>query len=73
MFACLALTLVFAMNAFASELPQRALGHDSVYHGGNAEFAKSGRDTVFLIGPWGSDAQVNGQFETDSKASSWNG
>jgi len=73
MFACLALTLVFAMNSFASELPQLMLGHDSVYHGGNAEFTKSGRDTVFLIGPWGSGAAVNGQFESEAKASSWNG
>ncbi len=72
MFACLALTLVFAMNAFATDLPQRAIGHDGVFHGGNANFAKSGRDTVFLIGPWGSGAQVNGQFEDMAGNPAWN-
>ncbi len=73
MFACLALTLVFAMNAFATDLPQRVIGHDSVFHGGSTEFSKSSRDTVFLIGPWGSGAQVNGQFEDPAGNPAWNG
>lgn len=73
MFACLALTVVFAMNAFATDLPQRMDGHDGVFHGGNADFAKAGRDTVFLIGPYGSGAAVNGQFEDLSGNPAWNG
>jgi len=73
MFACLALTLVFAMNAFAGELPQKVVGHDGVIHGGSADFAKSSRDTIFLIGPYGSGAQVNGQFEDLAGNPAWNG
>ncbi|PID81600.1 hypothetical protein CSB20_02095 [bacterium DOLZORAL124_64_63] len=73
MFACLALTLAFALNAFAEDYPQRALGHDSVFHGGSTSFAKDVCDTVFLIGPWGSDAQANGQFEASFDGQNSNG
>ncbi len=71
-FACLAFTSIFAFNTFAAELPQRARGHDGVYHGGSAQFTKSGRDTIFLIGPWGSGAQVNGQFQNEQGTPAWN-
>ncbi len=73
MFACLALTLVFAMNAFASDVPERAKGHDSVFHGGSTQFSKVEVDTLFLIGPWGSGAQVNGEFEDINGNPSMNG
>ncbi len=73
MFVCLAITLVFAMNAFATGLPQRAIGHDSVFHGGSTEVSKSGRDTIFVVGPWGSGAGANGQFEDINGNPDWNG
>ncbi len=73
MFTCLMLTLIFTMNAFASDLPQRVIDHDSVIDHGNTEFSKSSRDTVFLVGPWGSGAQVNGQFEDATGNPQWNG
>jgi hypothetical protein len=34
---------------------------------------KTARDTTYLIGPWGSGAQVNGQFEDESGQPAWNG
>ncbi|PIE75873.1 hypothetical protein CSA17_05195 [bacterium DOLJORAL78_65_58] len=70
---CLAFTLVFALNAFAGDDPQLALDHNNVFHGGNADFAKDAGDTVFLIGPWGSGAQVNGQFEQSADGQNSNG
>ncbi len=72
-FACLILTLIFTMNAFASDLPQRVIDHDSVFDHGNSKSSKSSRDTVFLVGPWGSGAQVNGQFEDATGNPQWNG
>jgi len=56
-----------------TENPQITRGHDSVLHGGNSALAKTNRDTVYLIGPWGSGAQVNGQFQTQSGEPDWNG
>ena len=70
--SCLALTLVLTVQTFANELPSRTLGHDSVYHGGNSDLAKSSRDSVFLLGPWGSGAQHNGQFEDQGGSPAWN-
>jgi len=70
---CLALTLIIAVQTLATELPQRTLGHESVHHGGNSAFAKTGSDSVFLLGPWGSDAQHNGQFEDTQGLPAWNG
>ncbi len=71
--ACFALILFSASGAFATDLPQFAHGNEKVFHGGNAEFAKSGLDTVFLIGPWSTGAQVNGQFEDVGGNPAWNG
>lgn len=70
---CLTLTFVFAGSVIAAELPERVQGHDSVYYGGNSEFSKSNRDSVFLIGPWGSGAQINGQFQDLQGTPAWNG
>jgi hypothetical protein len=36
------------------------------------QFATATRDTQFLIGPWSSEAQANGQFETPTGLASWN-
>ena len=35
--------------------------------------AKATRDTVVLIGPWNTGAQVNGQFQTATGTPAWNG
>jgi hypothetical protein len=77
MFACLALTLVFAMNAFATdsnELPQRVKGNYGVIYGSSSDLSKAAKDTVVLIGPGPvSKALVNGEFEDSAGAPSWNG
>ncbi len=73
MFVCLALTMIFAMNAFASDGLQMVIGHDAALHGGNSNVSKDVGDTVFAIGPWGSDPLVNGQFETLDGSPAWNG
>ena len=73
-FACLAMALVLSISSFAGEMPKYADGHHSVIHGGNLELSKTAsRDTAYLIGPWGSGAVVNGEFEDPSGAPSWNG
>ena len=72
-FACLALALIFALNAYAVDSKQRVMGHDSVFHGGSTSFAKDVCDSIYLIGPWGSGAAVNGEFQDASGAPAWNG
>ena len=65
---------VVPLGAFAAEKPILVDGHNSVIHGGNLEMSRSAsRDTVHLIGPWGSGAVVNGQFEDPDGAPDWNG
>ena len=74
MFVCCAVALVFATSPFAGEIPHYVDGHESVIHGGNPEMSKAAsRDTVYLIGPYGSGALVNGQFQDASGAPDWNG
>ncbi len=75
MFACLALTLVFAMNAFASDgyqLPNRVLGTGGVIYGGSSDLSKAAKDTVILVGP-GTTPQVRGDFQDDAGVANWNG
>ncbi|MBU8871646.1 MAG: hypothetical protein KOO60_12340 [Gemmatimonadales bacterium] len=76
-FSYLAVVLGYALASFVSfamEKPQIVDGHDSVIHGGNLEISKTAsRDTVCLIGPWGSGAVVNGQFEDPDGIPNWNG
>jgi hypothetical protein len=73
MFACLALALVFATTAVADVMPQKSLGDFDMLYGGVTNFAKASRDTFLMIGPWGSGAPVNGQFEDELGNPSWNG
>ena len=75
MFACLTMALVFALGSFAgNDMPRYVDGYNSVIHGGNLDMSKAAaRDTVHLIGPWGSRSVVNGQFEDSSGAADWNG
>lgn len=66
------LFLYSATSSFAGERPHIADGNSGVLTGGSIQFDKSARDTLTLIGPWGSGAQVNGQFETPEGAPDWN-
>ena len=45
---------------------------ESIY-GGNPAANKAARDTVVLIGPWGSGATINGQFQNQQGTPDWNG
>ncbi|MCP4293105.1 MAG: hypothetical protein GY780_14860, partial [bacterium] len=65
--------LSWFQSAVARDLPERSLGAGGVFHGGSTEHSKSSRDTIILIGPWGSGAQVNGQFQNPSGDPDWNG
>ncbi len=69
----LVFSMAVAFNTMAADLPQLSIGHDGVLHGGNSDFSKTSVDTLTLIGPWGSDAQVNGQFQDPSGNPDWNG
>ncbi|MFO7609005.1 MAG: FlgD immunoglobulin-like domain containing protein [Candidatus Krumholzibacteriia bacterium] len=47
---------------------------EDVVHGGQAPgAAKAATDTVLVLGPWGSGAAHNGQFQTTGGAPAWNG
>ncbi|MBU8869696.1 MAG: hypothetical protein KOO60_02365 [Gemmatimonadales bacterium] len=71
---CLLATLVLNYGSYAGELPKLVDGHSGVIHGGNLEMSRAAsRDTVFLVGPWGSGAIANGQFEDPSGDPAWNG
>ncbi len=72
-FAIVVLPVMISLPSLAAELPQRALGHNSVLHGGNSLTAKANPDSVFLMGPWGSGAQANGQFQNPNGGPAWNG
>ncbi len=73
-FASLALALMVAISGFASDLPQYTNG-DVTLHSGTGSAAKASRDTFYLIGPWGSPAPVNGQFQVSATdfSPAWNG
>ncbi|MBU8870051.1 MAG: T9SS type A sorting domain-containing protein [Gemmatimonadales bacterium] len=63
-----------AIDSTAAERPRYTDSDFSVIHGGNLEMSKTAsRDTVFLIGPWGSGAVVNGQFQDPSGSPDWGG
>lgn len=47
--------------------------HHSLIYGGNATLGKASRDTVLLMGPWGSGAPANGQFQDLNGNPAWNG
>lgn len=53
MFACVAMTLVFALGSWAGEFPAYTNGTQSVLHGGSSNFAKASGDTIDLMGPLG--------------------
>ncbi|MBU8871645.1 MAG: T9SS type A sorting domain-containing protein [Gemmatimonadales bacterium] len=73
-FSAVLIQALGSITSFAAEKPQIVDGHHSVIHGGNLEMSKAAsRDTVHLIGPWGSGAVVNGQFEDTGGVPNWNG
>ncbi|MCP4290498.1 MAG: T9SS type A sorting domain-containing protein [bacterium] len=72
-----ALIIFFSVPAFSEISDVRHLDltdySTNVFVGGNNNSAKSEVDSVFIIGPWGSGASVNGEFETPSGGAHWNG
>lgn len=65
--------LFYAAFAQAGENSQR-LGPESPLAGhSKSTFVKSEVDSIVLIGPWGSGAVANGQFEDPSGYPNWNG
>ncbi|MBU8870207.1 MAG: hypothetical protein KOO60_04940 [Gemmatimonadales bacterium] len=71
---CIAIGLLLAFCVFAGEMPEYVDGHYSLIHGGNLEMSQAAnRDTLYLIGPWGSSSTVNGQFADPTGAPNWNG
>jgi len=74
LFSVLSLLMVFHLSP-AKDLPQpeRTRRPIEVIHGGPADPAKALTDTAIIMGPWGSDAPHNGQFETSVGEAAWNG
>ncbi len=70
---CLTFAVGLACGSFAGEMPRLSDGHDGMVYGGNSAAAGASRDTVYLIGPWGSGAACNGQFQDPGGAPDWNG
>jgi hypothetical protein len=67
------LTLSLGTVSHASDLPDFTLGGEGTLTGGVLDTGKAARDTSYLIGPWGSGAPVNGQFQDQAGLPSWNG
>ena len=53
--------------------PVRATGRDVPFEGRLVDQSKAAADTVVLMGPWGSGAPFNGQFQSAGGAPAWNG
>ena len=73
---CLLSVLVIgtAGGAGAEGLPQFIRGdRQQVITGGPADPAKATRDTVLIMGPWGTGAPFNGQFQNPTGGPAWNG
>lgn len=70
------LVLICASGAMAADSFEKRFSQgegDRVY-GGSISAAKAAvTDTVLLMGPWGSGALENGQFQTPEGAPAWNG
>lgn len=72
-FFALGFLFLFPTLAFAAERPVISDGVADVIAGGSLSASGAERDTLYLIGPWGSGALTNGQFETPDGAPAWNG
>lgn len=73
MFLCVALAIATTVSAWAGDEPNYMKSTGNELIGGSDHFSKATRDTVVLIGPWGSGAQANGQFQTAAGLPDWNG
>ena len=73
MFLVLALALVFASTGLAGQKPHFMRNGAGMIGEGGGDLGKASRDTFVLIGPWGSGAQVNGQFQDQAGQAAWNG
>jgi len=62
----MAILVLTAVTVFAGELPVRSNGPGTIT--GGSQFAKASADTIDLLGPTGSGAAYNGDFN-----SGWNG
>ncbi len=73
--AVAAILLLLVSVAVASSPPAKRPMHagTSVVHGGTISNAKAVGDTIVLMGPWGSGAFENGQFQTPQGTPAWNG
>ena len=71
--AIVVLAATVAMAGDAPTLLQRTQGNDLVYGGAVGLAAKTITDTVLVVGPWGSGAPYNGQFQNPNGSASWNG
>ncbi|MDX2472871.1 MAG: FlgD immunoglobulin-like domain containing protein [Candidatus Krumholzibacteria bacterium] len=74
----LSLFLLQAAAAFGAAEPRQlmdaARAQEAVLHGGSSQGIKSAKalgDTLVLVGPWGSGAVWNGQFEDAAGEPSW--
>ncbi len=72
-FLCVILVMAMSANVLANPRPDLFKSGPPELIGGNADAGKASRDTVILIGPWGSGAQANGQFQSVSGLADWNG
>ena len=66
------LILVFVVTPAAAKDPLLTQGGD-VIHGGPLNPSKAAGDTILIMGPWGSGAPYNGQFQDPEWAVAWNG
>ncbi|MBU8870892.1 MAG: hypothetical protein KOO60_08550 [Gemmatimonadales bacterium] len=68
----LAMILGFSVSAPGEEGIRISSPGQDVIYGGVVGAAKAARDTVLLMGPWGSGAPFNGQFQNLGGAEAWN-
>ena len=68
-----ALALLAGGPSAAPDQDRPRLDDRDLILGGNPAWTKAGVDTVLVMGPWGSGAPYNGQFQDPSGAPAWNG
>ena len=72
---CLTIFLILglAAAAWSAERTRVAMPGQEMIHGGLVGVSKAARDTIVVMGPWGSGAPYNGEFQTPDGAEAWNG
>jgi len=71
-FGALVILLIGFGPALAREIPGQLTREGEIVRGGPANPAKAATDTAWVMGPWGSGAPFNGQFENSGGAPAWN-